>query len=166
MRRTAVLGMLLLVMGVAKAHAQLPIQLSANAGLAVPIRNEGDLYDNGLHLGVGLKVALIPVQIEAAYDRMGASNDNNEDLGVVSGGVSLPLPVTPPLLPVGLYLIVGGGVYRTSAEVTSTDFGANGGLGVRVGVPGLSLFGEGRGIVVWGEGNKVTYLTASVGVRF
>src|SRR5688500_19009033 len=150
MRRILVLGLFMLLAGAAQASAQLPIQFSLNGGLAMPLGNEKDIYENGFHVGAGLKFPLIPIQLEGAYDRLNAqlvTDATAEDLSIMSGGVALTFGVTPPLLPVGAYVIAGGGIYRTKAETTATDFGVNGGLGIRAGIPGISLFGEGRGVL-------------------
>jgi hypothetical protein len=165
MRRSFVVMIFLMAVSGADARAQLPVRFSLSGGLAIPVSNEKDIYENGLHVGAGLKLPVLPLQIEAGFDQMRASG-TNEDLNILSGGLSLGIPVTPPLLPVGLYFIAGGGVYRTKAEATATDFGINGGAGVRVGVPGISLFGEGRGVVVLSEISKLSYVTVSVGIRF
>jgi hypothetical protein len=170
MRRTLVLGLFMLLAGAAQASAQLPIQFSFNGGLAMPLGNEKDIYDNGFHVGVGLKAPLIPIQLEGAYDRLNSNGENTtgstEDLSILSGGLALTFGITPPLLPVGAYVIAGGGLYRTKAETTATDFGVNGGVGVRVGIPGISLFGEGRGVLVLDEVSRRSYATVALGVRF
>ena len=56
----------------APGAAQLPIQLSFNAGLARPLAEEGDILEQGFHVGAGLKIALIPLQLDASMDRMDA----------------------------------------------------------------------------------------------
>lgn len=166
MRRILVYGLFMVLASATTASAQLPIQISVSGGLAVPIGNESDVYDNGFHAGVGVKLPLIPVQLEGGFDRLKALG-TNEDLSVVSGGISVPIGITPPLLPVGVYAIVGGGVYHHKAETSATDFGVNGGIGVRVGLPGVfRLFAEGRGVAVLDEVSRRTYVTASVGIRF
>jgi hypothetical protein len=155
--------------GASEAQAQLPIQLSVNGGLAMPLGNEKDIYENGFHVGVGLKAPLIPIQLEGAYDRLNSNGEtagSTEDLSIMSGGLALTFGITPPLLPVGAYVIAGGGIYRTKAETTATDFGVNGGLGIRAGIPGISVFGEGRGVLVLDEVSRRSYATVAVGVRF
>jgi hypothetical protein len=166
MRRSFFMGGFLLIAVATQAQAQLPIQVSVGAGLAIPISTQKDVYENGLHVGIGVKLPMIPLQLEGGYDKMAAISALNDDISIVSGGVALKIPVTPPLLPVGAYLVGGAGVYRTEAETSATDVGVNGGVGVRVGVPGISLFGEGRGVVVLSEVSKVKYITAAIGIRF
>jgi hypothetical protein len=157
--------MVLGLLAASPAAAQLPLlQPSFGAGIAVPVRGEADRYGSGLHLRAALKLPILPLQVEGALVRMGAEADADEDLTIWSGGVAVPLRLTPPLLPVGVYVVAGGGLHRSDAETTSTDFGLSGGAGVSLGL-GLSLFAEGRGVLVFAD-NKLTYLTAAVGLRF
>lgn len=166
MRRTFVLGVLLFGLFTTRAHAQLPIQISLKGGATVPLHGEGDAYENGVHLAVGAKLPLIPLQFEGAYDKM-TGEGINSDFKALSGGIAIPITVTPPLLPVSAYLIVGGGLYKWETGASVTDFGANAGAGVRFGIPGsISLFGEGRGVAIFADANKITYAQIAVGVRF
>ena len=138
---------------------------SLSAGVALPIRGEADTQEKGIHLGAALKLPILPLQVEVGLDRMGGKTDAHDDLTILSGGVAVPIGITPPLLPFGVYVVAGGGLYRVDAEETATDFGLSGGAGVRLGL-GLSLFAEGRGVLILDDDNKVTYLTAAVGLRF
>ena len=147
------------------AMAQLPIQLSFNAGIAKPMRNDADVYDSGFHLGAGLKIALIPVQVDATLDRMGGKGAL-DDVTVLGLTGSLRLSVTPPLSPVGLYFLAGGGLYSARNEVTETNIGLNAGAGVNLNLPFLKPFAEVRGIGLFSDPNKLTYATAAVGLRF
>jgi hypothetical protein len=157
------------VFGGLLAAAPLQAQLlgpSFNVGVARPIRSEGDRYGSGLHLGAAFKLPLFPLQFEGALDRMGADDDADDALTVWSAGVAFPLSLTPGILPVGIYLIPGGGMYRhDDPGETSTDLGLSAGAGVRLGI-GLSLFAEGRGVLVMAEDDKLTWVTAAVGIRF
>ena len=166
MRRTFVLGLFMLAAFAANANAQLPIQISLSGGATIPVRNEADTYENGIHVGIGAKLPLIPIQFEGAYDKL-AGEGTSSDVKLLSGGVAVPFTITPPLLPVSAYLIAGGRLYRADfGDSDVTKFGLNGGAGVRFGIPGaFSLFGEGRGVVVFTDANKITYLTAAIGIR-
>ena len=146
----------------AGAHAQLPIHFSANAGLAKPVSNDKNLWNSGYHVGVGAKIALIPLQFDAAIDHM-PGKGTEPDLNVSGVSADLNIPVTPGLLPAGIYLLAGGGL---SHALSSTDPSINGGLGVRVGIPGVSLFAEAKGNGVFHKTNKLTYGTLGIGVRF
>lgn len=177
MRRTCntIFPVLLLLCATSSAHAQLPIHFSANAGIAAPFHSEKDVYKNGYHVGVGAKLMLVPLEFNASLDHMGQNGRvaNQKDLNIASVGATVPISITPGLLPVGVYLIAGGGIYKHSAstlqgaDLKGTDFGANAGAGLRVGIPGIaSIFAEGRGVGIFATGNKLTYITAAVGIRF
>jgi hypothetical protein len=147
------------------ARAQLPLQLSFNAGLAMPVSDEADAFDQGFHVGAGLKVILIPLQLEGALDRFSPIGAGDK-LTVLSAALTLPISVTPPLSPVGIYFVAGGGLYNLRAETKTTDVGITGGAGVRINVPFLKPFAEARGVAVFAEENKFTYVTLTVGLRF
>ena len=170
MHRSLLLGALLLSVAAAPARAQLPIQIGFNGGTAVPVRNEKDNFNAGFHFGATAKVILIPLQIDAAIDHMGGTtsttNPTAKDLNIASAGVSVPISLTPPLLPFGVYLIGGAGLYHHKSTISHTDTGLNAGAGVRLGIPGVHLFAEGRGVAVLATGNKLTYMTAALGIRF
>ena len=146
------------------AQGQVLLQPSFTVGTAIPVRDEGRDFGNGIHIGAGLKLALIPVQLEAALDRMGAEDDAADDLTVWSIGVALPVNLTPGLLPIGPYLIGGGGLYRHAGGDAGTNAGLTAGAGLRVGIPGLSLFVEGRGVGVLSD-DKLTWITLTAGLR-
>lgn len=165
MRKTIALALVLVAAATTRAQAQLPIHFSVNAGAAIPLSDESDVLKSGLHLGAGVKIALIPLQFEAAYDRMGAKASGAEALKVTSYGVSFPFDITPPLMPVSVYLIGGGSMYHMDADTSFTKAGVNAGAGVRLGIPGLKIFAEGRGHLVFTENNKLTYGTIGLGLR-
>lgn len=164
MRKTIALALVLVAAAATRGQAQLPIHLSVNGGAAVPLSNEADFLKTGLHLGAGVKIALIPLQFEGAYDRMGAKG-TGEDLKITSFGVSFPFDITPPLMPISVYLIGGGGMYHMKADTSLTKAGLNAGAGVRLGIPGFKIFAEGRGHMVFTESNKLTYGTIGLGFR-
>lgn len=147
------------------ASAQMPIHLSANAGIAKPFGNEADAYKQGIHAGIGVKIMLFPLQFDGSFDRMAAKSSTKKDLTVLGAGVTLPINVTPGLLPVGLYLLAGGGVYHHKAETSASDFGINGGAGVRVGLPFIRFFVEARGVAVLSSVSRLTYGTLAAGIR-
>jgi hypothetical protein len=152
------------LLAAAPVQAQL-LGPSFNVGVARPVRGEADRYGTGLHLGAAFKLPIFPLQVEGALDRMGADADADDALTILSAGVAFPISLTPGILPVGVYLIPGGGMYRHDTGTTSTDLGLSAGAGVRLGI-GLAVFAEGRGVMVMAENNKLTWVTAAVGLRF
>jgi hypothetical protein len=170
--KTVLFVILLALTSVSAANAQLPLHFSVNAGAALPLRNESDFLKTGYHLGAGLKVALIPLQADAAYDHMGGEGTNSS-MTITSFGVSFPVSLTPGIVPVGVYVLAGGGMYHAkvsdcTATATiscgETKFGLNAGGGARIGL-GISLFAEGRGHMVFTSDNKITYGTIGLGIR-
>jgi len=170
MRKTIALALVIVAAAATRAQAQLPIHLSVNAGAAVPLGNDADELKAGLHVGAGLKIALIPLQFEAAYDRMGSDAAGVDHMAVTSYGVSFPVDITPPLLPISVYVLAGGSMYHQKVETSlgdasQTKAGLNAGAGLRLGIPGIKIFVEGRGHYVFNEGDKLTYATIGLGLR-
>ena len=149
----------------APAAAQLPIQLSFNGGLARPLAEEGDILEQGFHLGVGLKIALIPLQLDGSYDYMDAEG-SGDALKILSAALTVPVSLTPPMFPVAIYILGGGGFYNQRAGEKTTDFGITGGLGGRVNTPLLRPFAEMRGVHIFAGDDNFSMLTLTVGVRF
>ena len=80
----AVLGGLL---GATPVQAQFPlVQPSFSVGAAVPARSEADTHGTGIHLGAALKLPILPLQVEGAFDRMGADAEGAEDLDHLARG--------------------------------------------------------------------------------
>ena len=148
----------------APAAAQMPIQLSFNGGLARPLGEDGDILEQGFHLGVGLEIALIPLQLDGSYDYMDAEGAG-EELKILSAALTVPVSITPPLFPVAVYLLGGGGLYKRDAGESTTDVGITAGLGSRLNSPLLRPFAEMRGVLIFGD-NSFSMLTLTVGVRF
>ena len=149
----------------APSAAQLPIQLSFNAGLARPLAEEGDILEQGFHVGAGLKIALIPLQLDASMDRMDAEG-SGDDLTILSAALTIPVSITPPMFPVAIYVLGGGGFYNQRAGEKSTDLGITGGLGGRINTPLLRPFAEMRGVLIFADDDNFSMLTLTVGVRF
>ncbi len=147
------------------AAAQLPIQLSFNAGVARPMGNDADVLESGYHVGAGLKIILIPLQLEGSIDRM-AAKGAGDDLTILGAAVTIPISITPPLSPIGVYGLAGGGMYNQRAGTKSSDIGVTAGAGIRINIPLLRPFAEARGISIFGDGNRLTYITLAVGLRF
>jgi opacity protein-like surface antigen len=105
----------------------------------------------------------------------GASAGVTGTWSVLYGGVSAVLESMPKGRSFGWYLLAGGGSYRVepsiedagiSQSATKTQFGFNGGAGLRFKVGGVGLFLEGRYHTVTIEDSKVTLLPVSVGIVF
>ena len=167
MRRVAAgVTAVLLMAGASPARAQLPLHLSLSGGLASPMQDTGDLYNQGFHVGAALKVILIPLQAEASYDRM-SSRGLSDALSIYALGASVPVEVTPALIPIGLSVIAGAGMYHHGTGTKKSDLGVNAGANVRIKpLPTLQPFVEGRGVMIFREGENISFLTVSAGIRF
>jgi hypothetical protein len=165
-RAAAVLSIFLLMLVANRAEAQLPLHLSLSGGLTSPIQDTGDLFNQGFHVGAALKVILIPFQAEASYDRM-SSRGLGDALSIYALGASFPFEITPAILPIGLSLIAGGGVYHHGTGANKSDLGVNAGANIRIKpLPTLQPFIEGRGVMIFRDQENITYFTIAGGIRF
>ena len=128
----------------------------------------GDLLDMGYHaqVGAGFSLPMLPIGIRAdgAWNRFDIEN-TDENVRILSGTlnavVNLPTPGITP------YLIGGVGLYNgknSGGGDSVTDFGVNVGAGVRVGLPGLSVFGEARLHNVFGDPDTYRFVPVSIGI--
>ncbi|MEW5918486.1 MAG: outer membrane beta-barrel protein [Gemmatimonadota bacterium] len=142
----------------ASVHAQRPVTFSLAGGLSAPHSDLRGTADLGWHALGGLNVGsiMLPlgIRLEAAYNRFGIKDAAQASLGTgshnvlsLTGNLTYRLPMTnSPLAP---YLIGGLGAYRTTCDAdiscgSSTEFGWNVGMGVRLYALGLRPFVEGR----------------------
>lgn len=159
------------------AAAPRAIRFGLAAGATFPTGDAGDLYDWGFHLaGSGTyKAPLVPVGFrgEVMWHRLTGAEfesgfgtvdvpDANVIAGIVNAELGLGGTGAKP------YLIGGLGVYRISAEDvdSSTDFGFNIGAGVGLMLAGFDAFAELRYHSIQSEGDAVTIIPISFGVRF
>jgi hypothetical protein len=148
------------------ATAQL-VRFGIGAGPSTPAGNFGDVFDTGVHAQamIGLQVPLLPVRLRAdlGYHRFPSSGAESLDqfAGVVNGFLTVvPLPV------VNAYVSGGAGLYHAShATESSTDFGVNGGVGVRANLWLIAPFAEVRYHHVLGDGSA-RFLPVTIGVMF
>lgn len=160
----------LLAVGAQSAEAQLPslLHFNVNGGASMPMSAAGDVWNAGLRVGAGveLKAPLVPVglRVDAAYDRMGLKLDGGTKLSILSGTANgvFQLPIMP------IYAVGGIGMYRMDAGsgTTSTEFGFNVGLGMRLPLPILSPFVEARLNQINTEGESFRYVPIVAGLRF
>lgn len=178
-RRIAVLVALACAVTAADAAAQ--IRLSVAGGPTMPLGALDDAVETGYNaqLSAALSVPLLPVGVRVD----GMFNQFPEELedgnfrvlsGTVNGILSLPMVGIVP------YLIGGVGVYSSrfvhaeeegadhahEDEGSTTNIGANIGGGVRVSLPGLSVFGEVRLHNLFSKGDQVRFAPLSLGLRF
>jgi opacity protein-like surface antigen len=154
------------------AAAQLSV--SATGGPSFPVRSFNSRYNLGWHaqVSLGLSVPFMPIALRAdgAYNSFPGETDSSFKVvsGSVNGIFSIPSLLLTP------YFIGGLGVYNgrdsnvggTPVELETTNVGANLGVGVRFGLPFLTIFGEARGHHFFSDVPRVNYVPVSIGVRF
>jgi hypothetical protein len=146
----------------AQAIASSPIQFGVDGGLTIPLGTFGDFANTGWNAGALMTVAvpLVPLsfrldgqwhQIPGVVARASdgePSQQTNVRLIVATANAVYSFP---SVLPARFYLIGGAGVYFGRASTTnfppaesSTSFGLNGGVGVKLHLTGISTFVEAR----------------------
>jgi opacity protein-like surface antigen len=137
------------------AQAQTGVSLGLGGGAAVPTGSLADGAKTGWSSEVVARVkpAASPVglQLDGFYNRFGLQGgiDGNARLLGGTANAVLAFPISGPAHP---YLIGGVGVYNGKTTITGqpttdsqTKFGANGGLGLDVGIgKSAAFFAEGR----------------------
>jgi hypothetical protein len=170
--RAAAAAMLLTAAAALPAQAQVssPIKFNVRAGAALPMGDFGDAVNTGFTIGGGLtlRAPLMPValRVDGDFNRFSFEEtipglDDNMSLWSVTANAQ----IAPALSPV--YFIGGVGMYSMSYEGESeTDFGLNGGAGLRIPLTGFNTFVEARFHSVFSEGDKTNYVPIVFGVEF
>lgn len=146
--RTAAAALLLTAAAALPAHAQIssPIKFNVRAGAALPMGDFGDFVNTGFTVGGGLtlRAPLMPValRVDGDYNRFAFDTDlADEDVAIWA--ITANAQLAPALSPI--YFIGGAGMYSMSALGDSeTDFGLNGGAGLRIPLTGFNTFVEAR----------------------
>ena len=171
----------LLAPSTARAQSS-PIGFGFGGGVATPIGSFGDDADAGWRaLGtLAISVPLVPVglRVDAAYDHFnvnqtlvgGVGVSGSQRVASLSVNPTFRLP-TPPLLPLSSYLIGGIGAYNVSCGGdlscdSSTRFGWNAGLGLKLRAVVITAFAEARFHYVNLDGGSMKYLPVTVGLLF
>jgi hypothetical protein len=165
----------MLAAGATEAASQL--RFSIAGGPSMPLGSLGDEVDTGYHaqLSAALSVPLLPVGIRVdgmftQFPEPGEDGNFRVVSGSVNGVFSMPsVGITP-------YLVGGIGIYNSRFTDddddhdhdtgSTTNVGANVGVGLRIGLPGLAVFGEARLHNLFNEGDAVRFAPVSLGVRF
>jgi opacity protein-like surface antigen len=157
-------------------HAQ-GAEFSLGGGLGVPLGTFDDLVKIGWHGTAGVSFvpqnAPIGVQVDGNFSQF--SDETPFDIknqliyGTANAVYKFESSEDTKLRP---YLIGGVGVYNSKAtgsdalEGSSTKFGINAGAGFDFKAGGAGLFVEGRFHDVFVEGDNVTFIPITLGVRF
>jgi hypothetical protein len=166
------------------AYAQLPISFGISAGATVPVGDFGDLNDAGYNFGAHARFSLplvpIALRAELQHNRMKFSGSDANTL-VTSGTINGELSAGSGMMPAIPYFTAGLGAYYIKTALAApqdapsrydavTNFGLNGGAGLRMPLAGFSAFVEAR--VHWvntGEEfltGSATYIPLAFGITF
>jgi hypothetical protein len=162
----SVVAIVAVAMAASATDAAAQVRFSIAGGLSFPT---GDHHlDTGYHVQVGADVGMPLLPVGLRLD--GAFNRFNEDHGhyqVLNGSASAVLNI--PLVVATPYLIGGIGIYSAEDEAhgeeRETSLGLNVGAGVRVPLPGLSVFAEARLHRPFDE-HQLRFVPLSIGFRF
>jgi hypothetical protein len=156
------------------ADAPAQVRLSVAGGPSFPLSHLSDEVNTGFNvlLGAGLHIPLLPVgvRVDGMLNQFPeAEHDGN--FRVLSGSVNAVVDI--PLIGATPYLIGGLGLYNSSFTDddehdhggSTTNVGANVGAGLRLGLPGLSLFAETRFHNIFSEGEHARFIPLSLGIR-
>lgn len=153
------------------------VQLSVAGGPSFPVGHLGDEFQLGYRVqtSAGLSVPLpIGFRVDAAYTHFPETHGSFRNIsGTANGIVNLGgIGVSP-------YLIGGLGVYNSRvshdeddehdhdhADGSTTNLGVNFGAGVRMPLPGLTLFVEARLHNLFSEGEQTRFIPLSFGFAF
>jgi opacity protein-like surface antigen len=162
------------------AQAQRPVSFGVAAGAAVPTGDLGDATSLGYNVtgSIGYSMPAMPVsfRVDGMFNQL-----SGKDFGGVTGpdlrimALTANAAYTLPGVAVRPYVIAGAGMYSSKADVdgaeSSSDFGLNGGLGVRFALGGLSTYAEARLHNIFvkddaGEKHNVQFSPISFGIQF
>jgi opacity protein-like surface antigen len=162
-----------ITLAVSATEAQAQIGFSIGGGPSFALGDFGDNVDMGYHAKVGahfslpmLPIGLVAEGMWSRWDHESLDDTNATILnGALNAVINIPTPGFSP------YLIGGVGYYNLkqsmpTGDVDFNDFGINIGAGVKLGLPGLSVFGEARLHNVMTEGESTRFIPVSLGVRF
>jgi hypothetical protein len=153
-------------------------QLSVAGGPTFALGSLGDATEMGYHAqgSFGLSLPLFPIslRIDGAWNQFPES-DTEGDFRVISGTANAMFSI--PSIAITPYVIGGLGAYNArwsddstvgslGEDESSTEIGANVGVGIRFGLPGLSAFAEARLHNLFNDGDAIRFVPVSVGLRF
>jgi len=167
----------------ASAQETRPFSFGVSGGLALPIGDFGDGYDSGFDVTghVMFKPASftnLGFRGDVNFDRFGSkllNGINSRLLGATANAVYSFPQATPGV--VRPYVIGGVGMQNSkttgkvaginlSQNATSTDVAAQGGGGVNFQLAGFTTFVEAKYVNVFGDGNSLSYIPITFGIRF
>ena len=162
----------------ASAQSVNPLRFGVAGGLTLPQGDDADFVSTGYHIlgTLGFQAPMVPVglRLDVGYNGFGEKDDNGVTANILSATVNgiFNMSMAPAVSP---YLIGGLGMYRSKVEIdglgdageaSSTDFGFNGGIGLRFGLSGFSTFAEARYNHIMTDGESTSYIPITFGIMF
>jgi opacity protein-like surface antigen len=159
-----------------------PVRFGITGGAAIPVGGLSDFVKSGWTAGalVDIGLPLVPVgfRLDGTWnqfsDKALAGGGTGKER-IIAGTANIVYALNS-LAMTKFYLIGGVGVYNVKAErtdliigggtTTSTKFGVNAGVGVRVQLTGFSTFAEARWHDVITQGNDPKMIPITVGITF
>jgi Outer membrane protein beta-barrel domain len=167
------------------SRAQAQLTFSLGGGATWPVSSLSDSYTTGYNLLASLGIGMPSWPVGLRVD--GMFNQNKSQAGVDAGtlqmwtvNADLVYNIVPmKVAGITPYLVGGAGYYNDSYHITASgssigaggsthdnDFGLNGGVGLRVGAPMLSVFVESRFHYVFVSGGHLEFIPLTVGLTF
>ena len=181
---TAVAGLILGMMVASTAEAQMarPVQFGLGAGISIPRGEGSDFYDNGYHfqgmLGfrapmfpVGLRLDVMYHTFEAEGEIEGFEIEANDDVlaGTLNAMFELGGMMASPYLTggIGMYNIKSEGqIENEPFDESATEFGLNGGAGIKFNLAGFGTFLEARYHHIMTEDDATAMIPITFGIMF
>lgn len=149
---------------------QSPARLGIVGGATAPTGAYARDKDLGYHLGLIIDVRMplgpLGLRFDGNFHELGYSaNSTKAQIWLLNANAVLKIPTPTPVHP---YLIGGAGIYNThrtlflAATRSTTDFGLNGGAGVRFEARDLTAFLEARYHTVNGSDIRIVPITLGV----
>jgi hypothetical protein len=170
-----VLGAAALGLALSATNVAAQVSLAIGAGPTVALGDLANVVDKvGYHARgsatIGIPLFPVAVRVDGLYSmHPGDVEEYTAMAGSVNAVFSLPMiGITP-------YLIGGVGMYKQKFDdvedvghehEATTDLGFNGGAGVRIGLPGLSVFAEARLHHIPGDVEATRFAPITLGLRF
>jgi outer membrane protein with beta-barrel domain len=164
--------------GLAPGAARAQASLGIGGGATIPVGDFNTSYSTGYNILTTLDIHAprLPIRfrIDGMFNHLSGRATQfgtqvaQSQVWTVNGNVAVDLRLAPgmPLVP---YVIAGLGYYNDQSGLIGTrrsggDFGVNGGAGLRVPLPGITLFAEGRYHRVYTPGTRLEMIPITAGV--
>lgn len=171
---TAVAGLVFGLMTASALEAQMarPVTFGIGAGLTIPTGDAGDFLESGYHFQgmVGFRAPMFPVGLRAdvMYHTLEFSEATDVSLNTLAGTLNAMFDMGGMMA--APYLTAGVGMYNLDTDIegaeSTTDFGLNGGAGIRFNLSGFDTFLEARYHHIMSEGDATSLIPVTFGIMF